>query len=195
VTVSNTSQKPIDKRAQRTRQALADALMALAPQEGFDALEVSKLAATAGIGRSTFYKHFADKDDFLINSFAGMIAGFDAQAQKRRSDYCSMLPAHEVFEHVEGARTFALALATSGQYARTQAAREYRLRIVAEANLARLREHLSPAQRTEIAVILAGAFASLMRWWIEGGMRHSASYVAGLYETVATRILEGETKS
>jgi AcrR family transcriptional regulator len=190
---SNSSGSGIDKRAQRTRRALADALMTLAPQEGFDALEVSKLASTAGVGRSTFYNHFADKDDFLINSFAGMIAGFDAEAQ-RRPDYQSMLPAREVFKHVEEARDFALALATSGQYARTQAQREDRLRVVAERNLARLRANLPATQRAEVAVILAGAFASLMRWWIEGGMRQSSAHMAGLYETLTARVLEGEAK-
>jgi AcrR family transcriptional regulator len=178
----------MDKRAIRTRMALAEALMTLAPQEGFDALEISKLTATAGVGRSTFYKHFADKDDFLINSFAGMVAGFDAAAQRNRS-YREMLPAREVFAHVVAAREFALALGSSGQFARTQTQREDRLRVIAEGNLGRLHPNLTAAQRQETAVILAGAFASLLRWWIEGGLTQSADHVAGLYETLAKRII------
>jgi hypothetical protein len=50
-------------------------------------------------------------------------------------------------------------------------------------------------RRTEIAVILAGAFASLMRWWIEDGMRQSSAHIAGLYETLAARVLAGEAKT
>jgi AcrR family transcriptional regulator len=181
----------IDKRTHRTRMALAEALMALAPQEGFDALEVRKLAAKAGIGRSTFYKHYADKDDFLITSFAGMVAAFDAQALRTRSDYDTMLPAHEVFAHVGAARDFALSLVASGQFARTQGAREDRLRAIAEANLKRLNGGWPLARRRETAVILAGAFTSLMRWWMEGGLRQSSAHVAGLYDTVARRMLAG----
>jgi AcrR family transcriptional regulator len=177
----------IDRRAERTRQALAEALIALAPRRGFDRLEVRQLVAKAGIGRSTFYKHYADKDDFLISSFAGMVAMFDAKAQ-RAGNYDAMLPAREVFAHVQSAREFALSLLTSGQFARTQAAREDRLRAIAEANLKRLRPGLPAARRQETAVVLAAAFVSLMRWWMETGMRRDASYVAGLYESVARRV-------
>lgn len=164
--------------------------MALVPQDGFDALEVRKLTAAAGVGRSTFYKHYADKDDFLITSFGGMVAGFDAQAQHLRPDYDSMLPAREVFAHVLAARAFALSMVTSGQFARTQAAREDKLRAIAEINLKRLRPGLPPMRRQETAVVLAGAFASLLRWWMETGLRQTPEHVAGLYETVARRMLD-----
>jgi AcrR family transcriptional regulator len=184
----------IDKRAHRTRMALAEALMALGPTDGVDALEVRKLAARAGVGRSTFYKHYADKDDFLIASFGGMVAGFDAQAQHTRGDYDTMLPAREVFDHVQAARAFALSLVTSGQFARTQGPREDKLRAIAEANLKRLHPRLSPVRRQETAVILAGAFASLMRWWMETGLRQTPAHVAQLYDTVARRMLNGAEK-
>jgi AcrR family transcriptional regulator len=179
----------VDRRAQRTRTALAQALMSLGPRVGIDALDVQKLVTAAGVGRSTFYKHFADKDDFFITSFAEMVAMFDGHANKR-ADYDTMLPAREVFAHVEDARAFALSLASSGQFARTHAQREDRLRVVAEANLRRRYPALSLAQRQETAVVLAGAFASLMRWWVEGGMHRRAADVAQLYETVARRVLK-----
>lgn len=169
--------------------------MALAPQDGLDALEVRKLVAKAGVGRSTFYKHYADKDDFLITSFGGMVAGFDSEAQRTRNDYDTMLPAREVFDHVQAARAFALSLVSSGQFARTQTAREDKLRAIAEANLKRLRPGLSLARRQETAVILAGAFASLMRWWMETGLRQTAAHVAGLYETVARRMVDTSEKA
>lgn len=182
-------QANVDKRALRTRGALARALMTLAPKDGIDALQVRKLAAAAGVGRSTFYKHYADKDDFFIKSFAGMVAAMDAKARETRRDYDTMLPALEVFRHVEDARAFALSLATSGQFARTMAAREDVLKDLAEQNLKRLRPGWSAARRPELAVVLAGAFVSLMRWWIDAGMRRSADDVAALYETVARRLL------
>jgi AcrR family transcriptional regulator len=178
----------IDRRARRTRIALSEALMSLTPEVGFDRLDVQRLVRAAGVGRSTFYKHFADKDDFFITSFAGMVAAMDAHARKR-ADYDTMLPAREVFGHVEEARAFALSLASSGQFARTQAQREDRLRAVAEANLRRCYPALPAVRRQETAVVLAGAFASLLRWWVETGMRQSAAHVAELYETVARRVL------
>jgi len=178
----------IDRRAERTRHALAQALMALTPRQGFDRLEVRQLVAKAGVGRSTFYKHYAGKDDFVINSFASMVAMFDAKAQTA-DDYDTMLPARVVFAHAQAARAFALSLSASGQFALTQAAREDKLRAIAEANLRRQRPGLSAARRQEIAVVLAAAFASLMRWWLETGMRQDADRVADLYEDVARRMI------
>ncbi len=182
-------QSNVDKRALRTRGALARALMKLAPQDGVDALQVHKLAAAAGIGRSTFYKHYSDKDDFFIKSFAGMVRAMDLRARETRHDYDAMLPALEVYRHVEEARTFALSLATSGQFARTTAAREDVLRELAEQNLKRQRGGWNAARRQELAVVLAGAFVGLMRWWVEGGMRQHADEIAALYESVARRLL------
>ena len=185
----------VDKRTHRTRMALAEALMALAPRDGFDQLEVRKLTAHAGIGRSTFYKHYADKDDFLITSFGGMVAGFDVHARRTRGDYDTMLPTREVFAHVHEARAFALSMVKSGQFARTQGPREDKLRAIAETNLKRLHPGLTAARRRETAVILAGAFASLMRWWMESGLRQTPGHVAGLYETLARRMLGLEEKA
>jgi AcrR family transcriptional regulator len=180
----------VDKRTHRTRFALAEALMALGPVKGVDRLDVRMLTAKAGVGRSTFYKHYADKDDFFIKSFAGMVGSRDVYAQKHRSDYDTMLPAHEVFQHVAEARSFAQSLVTSGQFARTIAAREDVLRGIAEANLKRLHPAWPAQRRREVAVVLASAFAGLMRWWIEDGVRKEAAYVAGLYDAVARRVLQ-----
>lgn len=181
----------VDERVRRTRFALAEALMRLAPRHGIDRLDVRKLTAAAGVGRSTFYKHYAGKDDFFISSFAGMVAQFDAHARATRKDYDTMLPAREVFAHVEGARAFALSLVASGQFVRTQAAREDRLRVIAEANLRRCYPAWTLARRQEIAVVLAGTFASLTRWWLEDGLRKDAEHVARLYDSVARQVLRG----
>lgn len=181
----------VDKRSLRTRGALAMALIDLVPRHGIDRLDVRRLAAAAGVGRSTFYKHYADKDDFLIKSFAGMVGAMDAHAQRNRRDYDTVLPAREVFRHVEEARAFALSMAASGEFARTIAAREDALQALAGQNLKRLRPGLSLLQRQEAAVVLAGVFMSLMRWWIEGGMRRRAGEVAALYDAAARRLLQG----
>ena len=50
------------------------------------------------------------------------------------------------------------------------------------------------ARRRETAVILAGVFACLMRWWMETGLRQTPAHVAGLYETVARGMVSGAAK-
>lgn len=59
----------VDRRVQRTRDALRDALLALLPERGWDAIDVQTLCARANVGRSTFYLHFPDKAALLRGAF------------------------------------------------------------------------------------------------------------------------------
>src|SRR5262249_477652 len=53
---------PTDRRVVRTRQTLRAALIALLYERGWDAISVQDICGRAGVGRSTFYTHFADKE-------------------------------------------------------------------------------------------------------------------------------------
>ena len=53
-----TDQK-VDRRVQRTRQLLEDALIALILEKGYDKITVQNIVDQANVGRSTFYAHCA----------------------------------------------------------------------------------------------------------------------------------------
>ena len=57
--------RPIDQRVARTRGRLAHALISLGQTRDIDDIRIGDLVRTAGVGRSTFYAHFEDRDDFL----------------------------------------------------------------------------------------------------------------------------------
>jgi AcrR family transcriptional regulator len=61
--------KKIDRRIQRTRQLLLDALVALILENGYDSITVQDIIDRANVGRSTFYAHFQDKEDLLLSGF------------------------------------------------------------------------------------------------------------------------------
>src|SRR5207237_7497279 len=56
-----------DRRIQRTRDRLGDALVALIQERPFDTITVQQVLERAGVGRSTFYVHYRDKDDLLFS--------------------------------------------------------------------------------------------------------------------------------
>jgi len=56
----------MDRRARWSRQRLHEALVALTLERGWDRVTVQAVCARARVGRSTFYVHFADKEDALI---------------------------------------------------------------------------------------------------------------------------------
>jgi AcrR family transcriptional regulator len=59
-----------DRRIQRTRQALRQALMDLIKEKGYDSISVEEITQRANLGRATFYLHYKDKEDLLIDEFS-----------------------------------------------------------------------------------------------------------------------------
>lgn len=54
----------------QTRRRLFDALSRLMSEQGFEAITLAEIAASAGIGRTAVYNHFADKETLLLDFIA-----------------------------------------------------------------------------------------------------------------------------
>ena len=68
-----------DRRVVRTRTSLNQALMDLIAERDYDDITVGDIIAKAGVGRSTFYQHYQNKDDvFRAIVTGGMEALADA---------------------------------------------------------------------------------------------------------------------
>jgi AcrR family transcriptional regulator len=64
----------LDRRIERTRGAVLAAFGHLVLTVGYDRISVRDIIERAGIGRSTFYDHFEDKDDVLRQSVEPVLA-------------------------------------------------------------------------------------------------------------------------
>lgn len=60
----------IDRRVQRTRKALRSALLELIKEKGYDSISVEEITQRANLGRATFYLHYKDKEDLLVDEFS-----------------------------------------------------------------------------------------------------------------------------
>ncbi|NGO06558.1 TetR family transcriptional regulator [Streptomyces sp. HC44] len=65
--MDNVEELPLRERKRlRTREALIDAAMELFAERGFEAVTVSDIARRAEVGRTTFFRYFADKQEVLF---------------------------------------------------------------------------------------------------------------------------------
>lgn len=71
-----------DLRIIKTHKALSDAFWQMLGEKKFEEITVHELCDRAMVRRATFYKHFADKNDFFAFLIRAKQAEFDAQIQK-----------------------------------------------------------------------------------------------------------------
>jgi AcrR family transcriptional regulator len=63
----------IDRRKVRTRRQLRDALLSLIVEKGYDNVTIEEITDRADVGRTTFYLHYRDKEELLLECINGAI--------------------------------------------------------------------------------------------------------------------------
>src|SRR5688572_18028179 len=153
-----------DRRVRRTKKLLREALVSLILERGWDAVSVQDVCARADVGRSTFYTHFADKEDLLVGGLDGL--GQFLRAQTPASAGAKPLAfARGMIEHAhEQRRLFRAIVGKHSGHVVQQRFRQLLLELVREDFAA-----LGPAgPRLDAAVhYVAGAFFELLIWWLE----------------------------
>jgi len=73
----------IDRRISRTRRQLRNALMALILERGYNSVTVEEITQRADLGRTTFYLHYRDKEDLLLESLEAIAEELKAQVEQQ----------------------------------------------------------------------------------------------------------------
>ncbi len=152
----------------QTRDALGDALVAIMHEKPFDDITVQHVLDRAGVGRSTFYTHFRDKDDLFLSDVEDFLEGmaFALSRQSERSN--RVAPVREMFVHIADWHEFSKALVAAGKFRDfLELGQGYFARGI-EQRLAELPRAgaIPPAQRAVLAQMFAGAMLALMTWWM-----------------------------
>jgi AcrR family transcriptional regulator len=180
----------LDRRIQRTRDTLREALMQLMVEYGWDAIDVRTLCKWANIGRSTFYQHYPNKEELLKANFAGLRDALMAQAQAGPAQpgklaFVSGLVAHvheaqEVFRALLGRR--------SGHYVQDRF-RELLIELVQAGTTSKARNWQATAQ----AHYLGGALCELLAWWLGSNRPHKPSEIEALFDQWSQPVLAMST--
>jgi AcrR family transcriptional regulator len=178
----------VDRRVQRTRDALRTALLALMVERGWDALDVQALCDRANIGRSTFYQHFANKEELLKQNFAGLRDALLAQASQA-TDRSPLGFVPPLLAHVHEYQTVFRALIgrRSGHYVQDRF-RELLVELV-QAGLpgSARRSRAWPVEAQ--THYLAGALFEMLVWWLGSNRPHRPEEIRLLFERWSQAVL------
>jgi AcrR family transcriptional regulator len=173
----------VDARVRRTRDALGDALVALMQEKPFDTITVQDVLDRADVSRSTFYSHFSDKDDLLMSDADEFFEALSMALSLHGDKSDRVFPVKEFFAHVREARTFLNALAASGKIHENFELAQGHFERGIERRLGELAKgaNIPARERPALACAHAGALLSLLKWWIDRGMKESAEEMDSLF--------------
>lgn len=194
--------QPVDRRVRRTKRRLKEALLELIEQRDYDRITVEEITSRADVGRSTFYSHYADKEDLLFAGFDRWLISLaegvpkgdrTAESDGERSErFRFSLP---LLTHIRSQKRFFQATIARGSNARVQRKITGLLVELVRRELERLSprgcpwiedealEVFGPEQSLEArAHAVVGAFLALVSWWLESGDGLSAEAVDELFQ-------------
>ena len=152
-----------DKRAQRTKMALRNALLSLMMERGYESLTVQQILDRAAVGRATFYLHYRSKEDLLRGSLDELRAGLlgEVTANEKRPLGFSL----GFFQHVDGHRKLYRAIV--GRESGMIVDKEIR-RLLSDLVRSELAAAKRDALRVELAAqSVAGAMLAVVTWWLD----------------------------
>lgn len=178
----------MDRRVARTRALLRNAHLALVVEKGYDAVTVEDICRAANVGRSTFYAHYADKDDLHRSGLETLRQQLAAHAAER--DHGGGVSAERLLafslpmlEHAREHLDLYRALAGSrGGAAAVETIRDI-LQSQVRAELPR--EAGGDALRELTVQHLVGAYLAVLTWWLDGGAKQAPEQVDAAFRRLA----------
>ena len=176
--------KKLDPRIVRTRQLLADALLALILRKGYNALTVQDITTEATLNRSTFYVHYKDKDDLFQHVIASVLDEFRTiQIDNRLATDVDFIYGIYVrlFEHVQTHRTFYRVMLGNETVAPFTQQMSDHLRDLINDLLTVTAAETGTIAPELFASFVSSAFMGVTRWWIISAPDHRPQQIAAQF--------------
>lgn len=180
-------QQKADRRSQRTHRLVSAAFGELLGEKPYEKILVQDILDRAGIGRTTFYTHYFDKDDVLntiIEQELAMLIRQIAHAAARQR----VMPSLELFEHVyhaENQQLRALMKSRAGEFL-WEAFQAALCRVIEPALCILCADKRSPSiPLPVVSEYLAGAFLTLFKWWIAADMPYPPEQMETIFQQLA----------
>jgi len=164
----------MDPRAERSRVALRNAMLTLIKQKPYDEIQIKDITDCANTGRVTFYRHYASKEELLLDFIAHIYALIRPLIQVHTAsevlDFNQEPPIQALFEFIEGDRLLFKRLVTCPIAPRLiEQARRFTV-----SQIRRTTPFIGDFAANHITSCIIGN----IMWWLVNDVPHSAAYMA-----------------
>jgi AcrR family transcriptional regulator len=200
-------QRP-DRRVRRTRHRLKEALLELIEEREYEAISIREISDRADVGRSTFYSHFASKEDLLFSGFDSWLlslpqtAPTPEAAAPERPNSMGFRFSRPLLRHIRSQKRFFQATFARGCNPRIRRKVTALLVELIQLEMGRIGPARGPAAggtaeavsegftpqldakrlRDARAHAVVGAFLELVSWWLNEADRLSVEAVDGVFQ-------------
>jgi AcrR family transcriptional regulator len=162
-----------DRRVQKTRKLLHEALMALLHEKRYDDIVVKEILDRANVGRSTFYTHFRDKDDLLVSGMLDMLRSMRTARMPPSTSGAEQLVwfSLPIFEHIDRERRAGrLWIGSRGR----AILHEHLRKVLVELISRHIKSGVPSRRNTRVHIPadllvqhVASTFVLVLNWWVE----------------------------
>ncbi len=176
----------LDRRIQRTRPLLQEALFHLIIERGYEHITIADITEQANLGRTTFYLHYRDKDHLLQESIKALLHDMHLDVELETGEQCTYsMVSVRIFQHVARRRQLYQAMLKEAGPTRTieDVMRAY----FTELSQRFLSQSLSKMKSSSLmnneilAVHAAGSLLGLLSWWLKQEGPLSAEDMGAVY--------------
>ena len=186
-----------DRRIQRTRQSLHNALISLVLERGYESVTIKDVVDRANVGRSTFYAHYTSKEDLLTAEIEDLRATLVAEQRAAPARHGSVSArslgfSRALFEHAQNYRDVYRALVgergASIIIARMRALFTQLVREELSELLTRSAQDDIP--RSAFIQFVVGSLMSILTWWLESGSDLEPAQVDAIFRRLTIPAIE-----
>lgn len=166
--------KTSDRRTRRTRHKVSGALVDLIKEKRFDDITVQNVIDRAGVGRSTFYTHFRDKEDAFEHQWEQFNHHLADQIEWDKAGKDSFFPVKLFFQHLQESQSFYQGLVRSGKIEKIfKSGVEHFSQNIEAALCKKFKPHQVAIPIPVLSHYLANEFFGLLKWWLDARMPYT----------------------
>jgi AcrR family transcriptional regulator len=184
----------IDRRVQKTKKALTEALISLILEKGYSKVTIQEIIDKANVGRSTFYTHYESKEQLLLDGHNNLNAKIFSDELENDTQE-SEISFENLINHI--AENYQLAKAILGKnsgnmmsiFFKNNISLKIKKRYISQFS----REKTEQKRLTFLSDATAAAVVSLIISWIEDEMIFSAEEMSSYCQKLVLAVFKNST--